>query len=72
MYSNGIYFAHFDTNCDQLVLLTWQVAAVNVEVGTQVWVEDPDVAWIDGEVIEVNGNQIKVNCTSGKMVSTHN
>ncbi|XP_017700885.2 myosin-6-like isoform X2 [Phoenix dactylifera] len=43
-------------------------AAVHVEVEAQVWVEDPDVAWIDGEVIEVNGDQIKVKCTSGKTV----
>ncbi|EHA8589917.1 myosin-17 [Cocos nucifera] len=46
-----------------------KAAAVNVEVGTQFWLEDPDVAWIDGEVIEVNGNQIKVKCTSGKTVT---
>lgn len=38
-------------------------------MGTQVWVEDPDDAWIDGEVVEVNGDTIKVQCTSGKMVS---
>ncbi|KAL0418596.1 UNVERIFIED_CONTAM: Myosin-8 [Sesamum radiatum] len=33
-----------------------------------VWVEDPDVAWIDGEVVAVNGEDIKVLCTSGKTV----
>ncbi|KAL0461055.1 UNVERIFIED_CONTAM: Myosin-6 [Sesamum latifolium] len=32
------------------------------------WVEDPDVAWIDGEVVAVNGEDIKVLCTSGKTV----
>jgi len=42
---------------------------VNIEVGSQVWVEDPDAAWIDGEVLEVNGDEIKVSCTSGKTVS---
>jgi hypothetical protein len=31
-------------------------------------VEDSDVAWIDGEVLEVNGEDIKVLCTSGKTV----
>jgi len=31
--------------------------------------EDPDVAWIDGEVLEVKGDAIKVLCSSGKTVS---
>ncbi|KAL0657202.1 hypothetical protein Bca4012_077787 [Brassica carinata] len=38
----------------------------NPTVGSCVWVEDPDEAWIDGEVVEVNGQEIKVLCTSGK------
>lgn len=57
---------------DLLLLLTSQAAAVHIEVGSQVWVEDPDIAWIDGEVVEVSGDRIKVSSTSGKMVSTHN
>lgn len=44
------------------------VASVTLGVGSLVWVEDPDVAWIDGEVLEVNGVDIKVLCTSGKTV----
>ncbi|KAK2455194.1 myosin-6 [Trifolium repens] len=43
--------------------------AANPIVGSQVWVEDSDVAWIDGEVLEVNGDEIKVLCTSGKTVA---
>ncbi|KAJ0963649.1 hypothetical protein J5N97_028771 [Dioscorea zingiberensis] len=43
-------------------------APLNIAVGTQVWVEDPDVAWIDGEVLESNGEEIKVLCTSGDTV----
>ncbi|XP_017698241.2 myosin-8-like [Phoenix dactylifera] len=43
--------------------------SVNIAVGSQVWVEDPNVAWIDGEVLGVNGDEIKVRCTSGKMVT---
>ncbi|XP_048626595.1 myosin-6-like [Brassica napus] len=42
----------------------------NPTVGSCVWVEDPDEAWIDGEVVEVNGQEIKVLCTSGKHVVT--
>lgn len=43
-------------------------ACTTVSIGSFVWVEDPEVAWIDGEVIEVKGNDIKVKCTSGNTV----
>ncbi|KAK7279476.1 hypothetical protein RJT34_24529 [Clitoria ternatea] len=43
-------------------------AAANLVVGSNVWVEDSEVAWIDGEVLEVKGDEIKVLCTSGKTV----
>lgn len=46
-----------------------QVAPSNIIVGSHVWVEDAEVAWIDGEVKEINGEEIKVNCTSEKTVS---
>ncbi|XP_051129852.1 myosin-6-like isoform X2 [Andrographis paniculata] len=41
-------------------------ASASISVGSHVWVEDPEVAWIDGEVVELNGKEIKVSCTSGK------
>ncbi|CAL0309813.1 unnamed protein product [Lupinus luteus] len=43
-------------------------AIPNPIVGSHIWVEDPDVAWIDGKVLEVNKEEIKVLCTSGKTV----
>ncbi|RYR25269.1 hypothetical protein Ahy_B02g058952 [Arachis hypogaea] len=43
-------------------------ATANPVVGSQVWLEDPEAAWIDGEVLEVKGQDIKVLCTSGKTV----
>lgn len=46
-----------------------QAATISPAVGSLVWVEDPDVAWEDGEVVEVHGEEIKVLCTSGKTVS---
>ncbi|KAA8548907.1 hypothetical protein F0562_000591 [Nyssa sinensis] len=39
-----------------------------IVVGSHVWAEDPEVAWIDGEVVEVNDEEIKINCESGKTV----
>ncbi|KAL1332884.1 hypothetical protein AAHE18_11G060800 [Arachis hypogaea] len=42
------------------------VAATTPIVGSHAWVEDSEVAWIDSEVLEVNGEEVKVSCTSGK------
>lgn len=41
---------------------------MNIIVGTHVWAEDPDVAWIDGEVVEINGGDAKIFRSDGKMV----
>ncbi|KAG9137677.1 hypothetical protein Leryth_011415 [Lithospermum erythrorhizon] len=43
-------------------------ASISLSLGSLVWVEDQDVAWIDGEVLEVKGDDVKVLCTSGKTV----
>ncbi|KAD3337017.1 hypothetical protein E3N88_32537 [Mikania micrantha] len=42
----------------------------NIIVGSQVWVEDNEISWIDGDVLEINGKEIKVKCSSGKEVVT--
>ncbi|KAG6499482.1 hypothetical protein ZIOFF_039271 [Zingiber officinale] len=52
------------------VVATTMARKVSVAVGSQVWVEDPaDVAWIDGEVLEVKGSEIKISCSTGRMVT---
>ncbi|KAK1379700.1 myosin-6 [Heracleum sosnowskyi] len=43
-------------------------ASKTVVVGSQVWVEDPDIAWKAGEVEAVKDQEITVNCTSGGTV----
>ncbi|KAL8152977.1 hypothetical protein V2J09_010737 [Rumex salicifolius] len=40
-------------------------------VGSHVWVEDPEIIWIDGEVAEIHGDEITVVCTSGKAVTVN-
>ncbi|GER41677.1 myosin 2 [Striga asiatica] len=59
-----------------LKILPWGLTASNsgngtvsasIAVGSQVWVEDPEVAWTDGEVVEVNGDEIKVFTSSEKI-----
>ncbi|XP_038995062.1 myosin-17-like [Hibiscus syriacus] len=43
----------------------------NIIIGSHVWVEDPGLAWIDGEVIRINGNELHVKTTNGKTVVTN-
>ena len=52
-----------------LVCFLLQASKVRFTVGSQVWVEDADVAWIDGLVEEVQGDELIINCSSGKKVS---
>ncbi|XP_033147606.1 myosin-10 isoform X2 [Brassica rapa] len=37
-------------------------ASVKVALGSCVWVEDTDEAWLDGEVVEANDDVVKVKC----------
>ncbi|XP_037496894.1 myosin-12 isoform X2 [Jatropha curcas] len=41
---------------------------VNIIVGSHVWAEDPEDAWIDGEVIEIKGKDAIVITTNGKRI----
>ncbi|TYH48427.1 hypothetical protein ES332_D10G066100v1 [Gossypium tomentosum] len=43
----------------------------NIIIGSHVWVEDPGLAWIDGEVIRINGNEIHVKTPHEKTVVTN-
>ncbi|KAK1591991.1 hypothetical protein Q3G72_017291 [Acer saccharum] len=53
---------------DLLTTLSTQAASSTIVVGSLVWTEDPEESWIDGVVEEVNDEEIKINCTSGKLV----
>lgn len=46
-----------------------QSTPASIIVGSQAWVEDPQVAWIDGDVFEINDKDIKLKSSSGKEVS---
>uniref|UniRef100_A0A0E0K6W1 Uncharacterized protein n=1 Tax=Oryza punctata TaxID=4537 RepID=A0A0E0K6W1_ORYPU len=56
----------FDVINDNVFL---QAAQATIAVGSQVWVEDPGVAWIDGEVIKVHGDTVIVKCSNEKTVT---
>ncbi|CAF2095924.1 BnaA05g10340D [Brassica napus] len=40
----------------------FKAASVKVALGSCVWVEDTDEAWLDGEVVEANDDVVKVKC----------
>ncbi|KAJ8448238.1 hypothetical protein Cgig2_025162 [Carnegiea gigantea] len=44
---------------------------VNIIIGSHVWVEDPKLAWIDGEVTRINGDEVHVQTSNGKAVVTN-
>ncbi|KAL8500655.1 hypothetical protein ACS0TY_020292 [Phlomoides rotata] len=41
---------------------------VNIIVGSHVWVEDPELAWIDGQVLEIKGANATILTTTGKTI----
>ncbi|GMN25632.1 hypothetical protein TIFTF001_001010 [Ficus carica] len=41
---------------------------VNIIVGSHVWVEDLDIAWIDGKVSKINGQEVEIQASNGKKV----
>ncbi|KAL8548030.1 hypothetical protein ACS0TY_007361 [Phlomoides rotata] len=41
---------------------------VNIIVGSHVWVEDPDIAWVAGQVMKINGAEVEVKTSTGKVV----
>ncbi|KAB1202882.1 Myosin-11 [Morella rubra] len=45
--------------------------SVNIIVGSHVWVEDPDLAWVDGQVSKINGQEAEILTTKGKKVITN-
>ncbi|KAL4184475.1 hypothetical protein AMTRI_Chr10g225820 [Amborella trichopoda] len=44
---------------------------VSIVVGSHVWVEDPALAWADGKVTQINGGDIEIQTSNGKMVVTN-
>lgn len=49
--------------------LPMQDTPVYIIVGSHIWVEDPDVAWIDGQVTKINGQEVVVQTSNGRQVN---
>ncbi|GER57807.1 myosin family protein [Striga asiatica] len=45
-----------------------QGTPVNIIVGSHVWAEDPELAWIEGEVAEIKGSDAVILTTTGKTI----
>ncbi|KAK6232958.1 hypothetical protein SCA6_003031 [Theobroma cacao] len=48
-----------------------QGTPVNIIVGSHIWVEDADEAWIDGQVSKINGNNAEIETSDGKKVTAN-
>ncbi|KAJ4792621.1 hypothetical protein LUZ62_043867 [Rhynchospora pubera] len=44
---------------------------VNIIVGSHVWLEDPETAWVDGKVVKINGQNAEIETTKGKQVTAN-
>ena len=55
-------------DCLSYLIILWQGAPDNIVIGSHVWVEDPSLAWIDGEVFRINDQEVHVRTTNGKTV----
>ncbi|CAG7880512.1 unnamed protein product [Brassica rapa] len=53
-----------------LIGFSWIIS--NAALGSLVWVEDTDDAWIDGEVVEANDDDLKVICQTKTVVAKAN
>ncbi|KAG5533006.1 hypothetical protein RHGRI_027295 [Rhododendron griersonianum] len=48
--------------------LLLQGTPVNIIVGSHVWAEDPALAWIDGQVLKINGAEADIQTSNGKTI----
>ncbi|KAG6515203.1 hypothetical protein ZIOFF_025588 [Zingiber officinale] len=44
--------------------------SVNIIMGSNVWVEDPQLSWVDGQVTKITGENAEVQTSNGKTVVT--
>ncbi|XP_059291538.1 myosin-11-like, partial [Lycium ferocissimum] len=48
-----------------------QSTPVNIIVGSHVWIEDQNIAWIDGQVSQINGQDVQVQTSDGRTVTVN-
>ncbi|KAF9608924.1 hypothetical protein IFM89_012092 [Coptis chinensis] len=62
-YHNHKYDICMNCHCSLL-----QETQVNIHVGSHVWVEDSALAWIDGQVMNINGKDAEIRTSNGETV----
>ncbi|RDX83086.1 Myosin-11, partial [Mucuna pruriens] len=67
-YSLHAFCTSFSSDKMMISYLHLQGTPVNIIVGSHVWVEDPDVSWIDGQVSKIKGNDAEIDATNGQKV----
>ncbi|KAI3782995.1 hypothetical protein L2E82_13056 [Cichorium intybus] len=65
---NG-YHVQLDACSTVEYAILFMAEPVNIILGTHVWVEDPNICWIDGQVTKINGQEVEVETTEGKKVT---
>ncbi|KAK7852027.1 myosin-17 [Quercus suber] len=40
----------------------------NIVIGSHVWVGDPELVWIDGQIINVNGEEAEIQTSNRKTI----
>ncbi|CAK9168799.1 unnamed protein product [Ilex paraguariensis] len=58
----GLLTASSYINCLKYMKKCYRLFWSQLGIGSLAWVRDPDVAWVDCEVVEANGEEIKVLC----------
>lgn len=43
---------------------------MTIVVGSQIWVENPELVWIDGEVINIKGEDAEIQISNGNKVQS--
>ncbi|KAK7819015.1 myosin-17 [Quercus suber] len=41
----------------------------NIVIGSHVWVGDLELVWIDGQIVNVNGEEVEIQTSNGKTIS---
>ncbi|KAL2609153.1 hypothetical protein R1flu_027726 [Riccia fluitans] len=44
------------------------MASANISIGSQVWVEDPNLAWVEAEVLDYDKKQVKAKTINGNAI----
>ncbi|KAK7308383.1 hypothetical protein VNO77_41987 [Canavalia gladiata] len=59
---------YYDDRGIDYFFLNGQAGQLSFVVGSHIWIEDPEVAWLDGEILESKDDEVTVSFESGTRV----